>query len=256
MIKIGQAPQQEQGGPKTGFFRATVCLFNPTQPQLSQLLGRPYPREKNYLWEGHRGERAVNVEIWLREVITGEFFVLRFSLVEKLRQSEKTGYFQWINEAGTTLYAPDKEYIEQTPDTPENWRIVHFRKWKYRQAMIGEEILMDFLQTLLLQGTLPQPGTIIAPDMRKIFKGDFSELNRDIQAVARGNEITALALISPSRTGKGKSYQAVWKTVAPGSWYERLKTKTLTPAIQYWLDTIQGPFGPVDLFDTEKFISG
>lgn len=226
---------------KTGLFVGKVVAINPTKEQVDELFGTDSKWRTEYIGKTKDGEDKVNFDIWLQPVNTRDYFHLKFSLINKKRTTA-SGNQQWINDQGATTWGRTREDIENN-DSPMG---LQFKAYPYREALVGEETLYDFLRKWSWQGKKPEDGASLLVPSNNFFQGDYSTLQALIPLEANN---TVLAMATVQTTSEGKEYQNVYKTVAPG-WYEKeVLQGEPTGYIAKWVNDLKDPqYGTKDAY--------
>src|SRR5574337_117820 len=80
-----------------GFYNAKVLKFNPNKDELNELLGTDKIEEEiEYVGEKD-GVQTAKIDVWTEDTKTGKKFPLRFYIMDKNVESERTGKVEWIN---------------------------------------------------------------------------------------------------------------------------------------------------------------
>lgn len=215
--------------PKKGLFTASVLGINPDKEQIDAIFGKETKWSPNdYIKDNKDGIPMVFFDIWLK-TDNGEFFHLKFNMINKPFVSS-TGNIQWINEEGMTMWAKSEKEMKAN-DTKMG---VIFNSSKFRQALMGEETLYNFLRAYLYQGKKPS-FSIILPTS-DLFEGNFKKLQQMMDNKEVG-DVCAMATIYTSPDGK--EYQNVYKEVVPGWMYNDILKGEYNFTTQRWVNNIQ-----------------
>lgn len=191
---------------KVGFFEAKVVAINPTIEELKENLNIELSENSKiteYLTLKD-DVPGIRIDFWLEEVKNKEKYRLSINLKEKDVVTKDGSKKQYINNIGTTTWAPDDNSL------PE-W----FTKRDYREAYAGEELLYRFLKTWLSELDYTKDSTVLQLDWKKIIKGNVKDLKEQVDGAYCGN-VLALASVSVSNTnGENKEYQRVYDRVLP-----------------------------------------
>lgn len=252
-IQVGNSTQtnnttKREYKPEAGLLKVKVVGINPTTEEIAGFFGKKDMNWKtDYIGKTAEGDRKVNMDIWLQDVETKQYHHLKFIIADKNRVSKNTGSFQWVNTAGQLVFSAD---VSKQAGTMYE----EFIKREYRVAKVGEENLTNFLTAWCLQGKKATDDQEIYPDLNRIFSGDFSELKALVPVIANKQDqgiMVAMATISTA-SSNGKTYSNIWKTLAPGWWWEKILVQDKSHyGVKAWLEAIQGPYGPKDKYSLD-----
>lgn len=226
-----------------GLFESEVVAINPSREELEKLLGIPELKDDPiYLKEDEKdGAQKLNVTIWLKEVMSGQLFNVRFYLKDAYRENKDKTKSQYINTSGSTSWA----------DEPENlpaWFLKDDRE--NRKAHIGEEELYNFCRSWLAQLDTRDPDTKIEFDWKKLMKGNVKELIDLIgDSEAEDNytgTVVALATIRTADNAEGEptDYQQVYnRNFLPGYTmrFFKLGGKKRPKMVDKFIESVEDP---------------
>ena len=255
-----------------GYAEAKVSLISPTRKQLADWYGRELTEDEeeiNYLKEKD-GIDSVRLDIYRQEVKTSYKYKRTLFLENrdvktewkegKGEESEFIPKYQYLNCTGESYYCESKE------DLPE-WFTTFYKYGKdkagnktkekigdkvVRIAKVGEAALMEFVRAWL-NYNLSSVDTNILLDTKQLFKGNFKELNSEINGEHDETIIDILEVNRVEKDGETKEYQDVYKTSLKGflirtlrntdfsldniqKWSEEKKHKTSNPNGRYLKD--------------------
>jgi len=220
----------------TGYQEVEPVAFNPTKEQLIKLLEVSEENEDKFKEPEYTGEkdgiRTARVELYVKSVKSGKVDKMNFFLKEEPNVS-KSGATWYINQLGDTQVTDDtsklfdnftqftnvtawnlngtvtEKYVQGAK--PESIEVLGNKK--YRAAYVGEAELVNFLKIWINGLDLRDPETDVLLDMKKIFNGNFKELQGLI-----GNYGNLVCAYSVKVTDDGKEYQVVESNyVAPST---------------------------------------
>lgn len=228
---------------QVGVFEATVVAINPNREELEKLLGIPDLKDDpTYLKEDEKdGLQKLNVTIWLKEIMNGQLFNVRFYLKDKYRTNKDESKNQYINTAGNTGWADEEANLPA-------WILKDGRD--VRQAHIGEEELYNFCRSWLSQLDTRDPDTILQFDWKKLMKGNVKELTDLIgESDAEDNftgTVVALATIRTADNAEGEAtdYQQVYnRNFLPGYTMKffKLAGKKAPKMVDKFIESVEDP---------------
>ncbi len=251
---------------KVGFFQAKVIAISPTLEVINKFQDISNMKEPDYNKdyqdkEGKSYKQARVVFYFLAH--EGSIFQKGFSIIDKVRVS-KEGKVQFINNIGNTTWAAD---VEALKDPKFAW----FTKRPFREALMGEEKLFNFLQKWLSLDW-KDPNTELTVDTSRLFNGKFDELQSllDEDSTFKDATIVDYATIHttiPAPTDENpepdpKHYQNVWDEVLPGNTWDKFLhitapegstavlpalSKVVLPSfIQDYINNMTGEYGSKD----------
>lgn len=205
----GDKREQKSFKKSVGIFEGSVVIINPSIEEYSEVLGITLPEESKateYLGESKEGNTYLRLNIWLKDIKTGEIFQapVSFYLEDKIRENKEGTKIQYINNIGSTTWADDENNL---PD----W----FKKYPYRKANTGEEELYEFLRTWINIDTRKAEADL-SIDFKKLMKGNVKELSEQIDGEYAGNAGFLATVITREKanteTGEieKKEYQGIY----------------------------------------------
>lgn len=194
--------QSKEFPKKVGLFEAEVVAINPTPEEFKEILDIELPADNKvteYLGKSKDGNAYLRIDVWLKDVKSGDKFKATFFLEDKERESRDGSKKQYINNIGRTAWAAD-------PNDLNEW----FVKRDYRVAYVGEEEFYEFLRTWLGKLDYMKDTTVLQADWKKLMKGNVSELKSQVDG-AYSTNIGALAtIVMKEKNGENKEYQGVY----------------------------------------------
>ena len=230
----GERKEQRSFEKWVGWFEGEVVAINPSKEEIEKLTGNTLNKEITYNSEDADGNPMVRVTAWMRDVKKDLLFQVNFRITDKICVS-KTGKTQYINQTGITTYVDSKENLPEWFTHFVSKEKVIIGKKTYREALQGESGLYDFLSSWL-QINLFHPDSNIFLDIKRLFKGDFKELQDLIgsdftKVITKAGEkpatVVALATISTKEDeekGTINEYQQVYsRQFLPGYYAKSLR---------------------------------
>lgn len=204
MIQGDQREQKQvQEFPKkVGLFEAEVVAINPTTEEYKELLDIELPEESKateYLGKSRDGNTYLRVDVWLKDVKSGDKFKTTFFLEDKERENKDATKKQYINNIGKCAWADD-------PNNLAEW----FAKRDYRVAYVGEEELYEFLRTWLGKLDFMKETTVLQLEWKKLMKGNVSELKSQVDGAYCTNIGALATIVMKEKDGESKEYQGVY----------------------------------------------
>lgn len=204
MIQGDQREQKQvqEFAKKVGLFEAEVVAINPTAEEYKEALDIELPAESKateYLGKSRDGNTYLRVDIWLKDVKSGDKFKTTFFLEDKERENKDGSKKQYINNIGRCAWADD-------PNNLADW----FAKRDYRVAYVGEEELYEFLRTWLGKLDFMKEDSVLQADWKKLMKGNVSELKGQVDGAYCTNIGALATVIMKEKDGESKEYQGVY----------------------------------------------
>lgn len=204
MIQGDQREQKQvQEFPKkVGLFEAEVVAINPTMEEYKEVLDIELPAESKateYLGKSRDGNTYLRVDVWLKDVKSGDKFKTTFFLEDKERENKDGSKKQYINNIGRCAWADD-------PNNLADW----FTKRDYRVAYVGEEELYEFLRTWLGKLDFMKEDSVLQADWKKLMKGNVSELKGQVDGAYCTNIGALATIVMKEKDGESKEYQGVY----------------------------------------------
>jgi len=204
MIQGDQREQKQvqEFAKKVGLFEAEVVAINPTAEEYKEALDIELPAESKateYLGKSRDGNTYLRVDVWLKDVKSGDKFKTTFFLEDKERENKDGSKKQYINNIGRCAWADD-------PNNLADW----FAKRDYRVAYVGEEELYEFLRTWLGKLDFMKEDSVLQADWKKLMKGNVSELKGQVDGAYCTNIGALATVIMKEKDGESKEYQGVY----------------------------------------------
>jgi hypothetical protein len=204
MIQGDQREQKQvqEFAKKVGLFEAEVVAINPTAEEYKEVLGIDLPENSKateYLGESRDKNTYLRVDVWLKDIKSGDKFKASFFLEDKERENKDGSKKQYINNVGRCAWAAD-------PNDLADW----FTKRDYRVAYVGEEELYEFLRTWLGKLDFMKEDTVMQLDWKKLMKGNVSELKSQVDGAYCTNIGALATIIMKEKDGENKEYQGVY----------------------------------------------
>lgn len=204
MIQGDQREQKQvqEFAKKVGLFEAEVVAINPTTEEYKEVLDIELPAESKateYLGKSRDGNTYLRVDVWLKDVKSGDKFKTTFFLEDKERENKDGSKKQYINNIGRCSWADD-------PNNLADW----FTKRDYRVAYVGEEELYEFFRTWLSKLDYMKEKSVLQADWKKLMKGNVSELKGQVNGAYCTNIGALATVIMKEKDGKSKEYQGVY----------------------------------------------
>lgn len=204
MIQGDQREQKQvqEFAKKVGLFEAEVVAINPTAEEYKEVLDIELPAESKateYLGKSRDGNTYLRVDVWLKDVKSGDKFKTTFFLEDKERENKDGSKKQYINNIGRCAWADD-------PNNLADW----FAKRDYRVAYVGEEELYEFLRTWLGKLDYMKEDSVLQADWKKLMKGNVSELKGQVDGAYCTNIGALATIIMKEKDGESKEYQGVY----------------------------------------------
>lgn len=204
MIQGDQREQKQvqEFAKKVGLFEAEVVAINPTAEEYKEVLDIELPAESKateYLGKSRDGNTYLRVDVWLKDVKSGDKFKTTFFLEDKERENKDGSKKQYINNIGRCAWADD-------PNNLADW----FAKRDYRVAYVGEEELYEFLRTWLGKLDFMKEDSVLQADWKKLMKGNVSELKGQVDGAYCTNIGALATVIMKEKDGESKEYQGVY----------------------------------------------
>jgi len=204
MIQGDQREQKQvqEFAKKVGLFEAEVVAINPTSEEYKEALDIELPAESKateYLGKSRDGNTYLRVDVWLKDVKSGDKFKTTFFLEDKERENKDGSKKQYINNIGRCAWADD-------PNNLADW----FAKRDYRVAYVGEEELYEFLRTWLGKLDFMKEDSVLQADWKKLMKGNVSELKGQVDGAYCTNIGALATVIMKEKDGESKEYQGVY----------------------------------------------
>jgi hypothetical protein len=204
MIQGDQREQKQvqEFAKKVGLFEAEVIAINPTAEEYKEVLGIELPENSKateYLGQSRDKNTYLRVDVWLKDVKSGDKFKASFFLEDKERENKDGSKKQYINNVGRCAWAADANDLA-------DW----FTKRDYRVAYVGEEELYEFLRTWLGKLDFMKENAVLQADWKKLMKGNVSELKAQVDGAYCTNIGALATIIMKEKDGENKEYQGIY----------------------------------------------
>lgn len=204
MIQGDQREQKQvqEFAKKVGLFEAEVVAINPTAEEYKEILDIELPADSKateYLGKSRDGNTYLRVDVWLKDVKSGDKLKTTFFLEDKERENKDGSKKQYINNIGRCAWADD-------PNNLANW----FTNRDYRVAFVGEEELYEFLRTWLGKLDYMKENSVLQADWKKLMRGNVSELKSQVDGAYCTNIGALATVIMKEKDGESKEYQGVY----------------------------------------------
>lgn len=178
-----------------GLGEFNVINVNPTKEEMESL-GFEMEKEPEYLGEKD-GNTTLRVNVWLKEVRTGQLFSTTFFLENKQVMSKDGSSKQYINSIGKSIYC---DSVENLPEK--------FTAHTYHVSKVGESELVGFLDAWL--DINKKESYTIELDWSSLMKGNLKEV-KDLMKTDLPRSVVAMATIRISeKSGEKKEYQSIY----------------------------------------------
>lgn len=189
---------------KVGLFEAEVVAINPTAEEYKSILDielKEDSKATDYLSVSQSGVAKARLDVWLKDVKTGELFKSVFFLDDEVKVNRDGSKTQFINSIGRSTWAASEEGLP-------SWFV---QNRSVRKAKVGEEELYSFLSIWLSKLNFRDADTELELDWKKLMRGNVSELKEQIGGDLCKN-VVALATIKTVEKEEGPvSYQGIYK---------------------------------------------
>lgn len=220
MVQGNVKKEQDSKAKFVGFTSVSVASINPTRSKLNSLLGLDSKEEEteiDYLSTDKDGNERVRLSFWLHSSKLNKYFNYSFSITNKVRKSKDEIKTQYVSNVATTCWSDTRENLPDWFLNFTNKEKLSIGEKKIREALIGEEELCSLLRAWLDRLDYNDPSTSVFPDLSKLFKGDFSELQNLIGSNFESPFIVLLG-VKTDDNDTSKQYQQVYgKSFLPNS---------------------------------------
>jgi hypothetical protein len=204
MIQGDQREQKQvqEFAKKVGLFEAEVIAINPTAEEYKEILDIELPADSKateYLGLSRDKNTYLRIDVWLKDVKTGDKLKTTFFLEDKERENKDGSKNQYINNIGKCAWAND-------PNNLASW----FTKRDYRVAYVGEEELYEFLRTWLGKLDYMKDTTVVQADWKKLMRGNLTELKSQVDGAYCTNIGALATVVMKEKDGETKEYQGVY----------------------------------------------
>lgn len=197
-----ETSQSKEFKKKIGLFEGEVIAINPTAEEFKEILNIDLPetsKATDYLGVTTEGNTKLRLDIWLKEVKSGDNMKVSFYLEDREQENKEKTKKLYINNVGRCMWASDPNNLSD-----------YFKKWDYRVAFVGEESLYKFFRVWMSKLDFSKESSVIKADWKKLMKGNVSELKNQVDG-AYSTTVGALATITTKqKDGEIKEYQSVF----------------------------------------------
>ena len=162
-----------------GFAELKVVAINPSREELNKLLDKEdedTDKEIEYLSKDNEGNERVRLSVWFEDVKTGNLFPHSILITDKVKLNKDGNKTQYVNTVCTTSWTDEEENLPTwfTKFTDKNKNVIGDKG--YRTAFDGEEALVTLLRAWFGQLSFFDKDTEVSIDIKKLFAGNFREL--------------------------------------------------------------------------------
>lgn len=251
---------------KVGFDSFKILSINPNKEELDALNSRDNkaPVYTGVYTDSVTGKEysKVNISIYLQGKST-TVQPMTFTIINRERFNKDGSKKQWINNIGNTVWAKDVAHIKamSLDETSKETTRDFYKKFlssPQRPALMGEDKLFEFIQKFTQVDT-QDPATELTMDFKKLFKGNFKEIQELYTGDFAENEVcTCFTIKTVKNEGDDaedkpfKTYQSIYSKVLDGSAIKHF-TKTAGAIkqpkyIESYLAEMQGENGCKEYF--------
>jgi hypothetical protein len=210
---------------EVGVFEGKVVAINPSKQELEMLLNTTIEKDVTYnaMKKEENGTETptIRLSFWLKPENSEKLKNVSFFIEKRARTNKDGNKYQYVNQVGRTAWG---EIAANGTDLPNFFTQFLDRNkmsigdMTYRQALIGEEELMNFVRSWLNFDYF-SPDTNILLDWDKIFRNNYKELSDGMKSDAE-QTILALAtvrVVTDPNTEETKEFQSIYnKAFLPG----------------------------------------
>ncbi len=185
---------------KVGIFLGDVVKLNPDTEWLE---ANGFPQKEGsqatkYLGVSDAGNKTVRLDFWTKEQNTNQLYKVQYYLEDTEAVTKSGDKKYYINTQGQTSCVGDVKELK-------DW----FTKYDYRVAKKGEKELINFIKSWLIE-IERNDQMVINPDLNKLFKGNFSELEQQIGGEYAKPVVLPLTIKTVTKEGEVKEYMEVY----------------------------------------------
>jgi hypothetical protein len=230
---------------KVGVAVCEPIIINPNKSELEELLGKTIENAPVYTSKDDAGNRQLDLDVWFREVKTGQRFRMFMKLVNKVHVI-KDGKVRFVDSKGNTSYFLDSvsnlvDWMQA--NSPHQARIGEVELYKFLRARLGE-----------MDGKKIEHFSV---DWDALMSGDVSELNGLKESEFATNILVLLAIRLARKDGETKEYQSVYNRAFLSGDYMRYfvngglkRPKPLTA----FIEEVANPKGCKDFFGKDRIV--
>lgn len=250
---VGEKREHINGELYVGWTESRVLAINPDLEKLAEL-GYPVDdKEEPEYCKEKEGVMTARIDIYFEEVkskykFKKSYFLENEEVVQKVKDDWSDDQIeafnpktQWVNQVGDTQWVVDekdlpKRFTHFTKTNKDTKEVSIYGDKEYRIAKKGEGDLMLFVREWL-DFNITKTTTNILLDMKKIFNGNFKELQEQVGGEYSLNTVEVLEVKTVEKDGETNQYQSVYKTSLPGYLMSKIRTAKFTDEnIQKWKD--------------------
>jgi len=216
-----------------GYTEARVVMVNPDNEELEKNgYNREEKDEPSYVKEDE-GVRKLRLDFYFTDKLKTIKFKKSFFLEEKdvaqkvkedMSEEEKADFipkFQWVNQVGESSWATDEaslptRFTKFTRKNKATGETEVYGDKKFRIAKAGEADLLDFITKWQGNFDYRSVNTDILLDLKKLFNGNFRELQDGVNSEFATSTIELLTVKTVEGEDGPKEYQNVWSESLPG----------------------------------------
>jgi len=191
---------------KVGIFMGDVVKLNPDEQWLAEnnMPQKEGSKATQYLGTSEAGNRTVRLDFWVKESNTQQLYKVGYYLEDTDAVTRNGDKKYYINTQGSTSCVTDESELK-------DW----FKKYDYRVAKKGEKELVNFLKSWLIEIKRDE-NLVINPDLDKLFKGNYKELEQEIGGEYAKPVVLPLTIKTVTKEGEVKEYMEVFnRAVTP-----------------------------------------
>lgn len=208
---------------KVGVFEGRIDGINQTSEQYCKWLGidkADDAKETEYLGEKD-GDTKLTIAFAISDVASDFKTTYRINITDKVAKS-KSDKTQWVNARGMSNYVDDEKNLQDWFTTAKDKEGKKIGDIPYRKAKVGEAQLYEFMRNWLSKVDFFSQDVDILLDMKKLFRGNVSEI-ADLLKASEEENVTgtivmpAVVYIKDAEDGgEPKKYQNIAPFFLPG----------------------------------------
>lgn len=186
---------------KVGIFCADIVKLNPDSQWFSEngMELKEGSKATEYLGKSADGNRTVRLDFWMKEKKSGQLLKVGYYLEDTPAVTQDGNKTYYINSQGSSSCV-------NTEGELKDW----FVRYDYRVAKKGEKELYEFLKVWLSDLDLKEVGATLQLDTDRLFKGNFKELEQQINGEYSTPVVMAAIIKTVAKEGDIKEYQEVY----------------------------------------------